>query len=278
MAKIARACDAEECDRPVLARGVCKTHYARAVKDGSIDTLGRVRALSAAVCLVDGCEKRPRAHGLCSAHYTRQRRHGDPVGSAPRVPAAMCAACGQPRTFSEATGRWRCQGCVTTATRRWRERNPDGAKAMARRRYANNKDVWRLYAEQNRARISAETRRRRMADLEGVRAKERAAWAALTPDERQRRAPARRAGVARYRARKYGAVCEHGQRCVTPTYLAAIRSLTCQYCGDAAEHADHYVPLAKGGLHCIQNIVPACGRCNRSKGARMPHEWTRVPP
>ena len=31
-------------------------------------------------------------------------------------------------------------------------------------------------------------------------------------------------------------------------------------------HLDHLVPKAKGGEHKRNNIAPACGTCNRSKG------------
>ena len=38
----------------------------------------------------------------------------------------------------------------------------------------------------------------------------------------------------------------------------------CAYCGcRAVLQADHRVPLAGGGSNSIENIVPACGSCNR---------------
>lgn len=50
----------------------------------------------------------------------------------------------------------------------------------------------------------------------------------------------------------------------------------CWWCGVKLEqgfHADHRVPLAKGGTNSINNIVLACPKCNLSKGAKLPHEW-----
>jgi 5-methylcytosine-specific restriction endonuclease McrA len=54
----------------------------------------------------------------------------------------------------------------------------------------------------------------------------------------------------------------------------------CNYCGcDLAFdqrttwHIDHVVPLSRGGLHEIGNLVIACAQCNRAKGARTPDEW-----
>ena len=51
---------------------------------------------------------------------------------------------------------------------------------------------------------------------------------------------------------------------------------TCQYCGHqtATEHLtfDHVVPRSRGGRTVWRNVVTACGRCNLTKGNRLPHE------
>lgn len=47
----------------------------------------------------------------------------------------------------------------------------------------------------------------------------------------------------------------------------------CQGCGRTLErgwHADHIVPVSKGGLTVIENGRATCGKCNQRKGARMP--------
>jgi 5-methylcytosine-specific restriction endonuclease McrA len=74
-------------------------------------------------------------------------------------------------------------------------------------------------------------------------------------------------------ARKREAVCEHGPNCVTSAFLAAVYGAPCNYCGERATEADHYKPLSRGGLHCRENIVPACKSCNCSKNARDPEKW-----
>jgi 5-methylcytosine-specific restriction endonuclease McrA len=74
-------------------------------------------------------------------------------------------------------------------------------------------------------------------------------------------------------ARKRDAVCEHGPRCVSAAFLAAVRGAPCNYCGKPATEADHYKPISRGGLHCRDNIVPACKSCNCSKNARDPEKW-----
>lgn len=41
---------------------------------------------------------------------------------------------------------------------------------------------------------------------------------------------------------------------------------------------DHVHPFSRGGTTDVDNLVPACGRCNWNKYARTPEEWraTRV--
>ncbi len=51
---------------------------------------------------------------------------------------------------------------------------------------------------------------------------------------------------------------------------------TCQYCGaqpgKVALTIDHIVPRSKGGETTWENVVVACGPCNRRKGNRTPEE------
>jgi len=75
------------------------------------------------------------------------------------------------------------------------------------------------------------------------------------------------------KARILAAICEHGPKCVDAAFLKALYAAECVYCDQPAEHADHFIPLARGGLHCVENIVPACSPCNESESARDPAEW-----
>lgn len=48
----------------------------------------------------------------------------------------------------------------------------------------------------------------------------------------------------------------------------------CAYCNASGElELEHVVPISKGGLHHISNIVPACHSCNSSKRAQDAHQW-----
>ena len=56
-------------------------------------------------------------------------------------------------------------------------------------------------------------------------------------------------------------------------YWDSIGAYACVYCSKPYEHADHVIPLSRGGTHTLTNLVPACADCNLSKGARCPWEF-----
>ena len=55
-------------------------------------------------------------------------------------------------------------------------------------------------------------------------------------------------------------------------------SICCAYCGDAFTEWDHFRPLIvdkgpTGYISEIHNLVPACGKCNQSKGNKEWRAW-----
>lgn len=55
-------------------------------------------------------------------------------------------------------------------------------------------------------------------------------------------------------------------------------NMSCAYCGGDYTEWDHLRPLVENGrptgyFSSIRNLVPACGKCNQSKGKRHWHEW-----
>lgn len=56
-------------------------------------------------------------------------------------------------------------------------------------------------------------------------------------------------------------------------------SNNCYWCGcDIAFkfHIDHVIPLSKGGLHEIKNLVVSCPTCNIKKSNKMPQEFIKL--
>lgn len=73
---------------------------------------------------------------------------------------------------------------------------------------------------------------------------------------------------------------------ITHTSLERLKQLQqnkCYYCGDELlydvpfeVHLDHYIPLSKGGVHSIKNVVWSCKTCNLKKHTTLPTEALNV--
>jgi len=49
----------------------------------------------------------------------------------------------------------------------------------------------------------------------------------------------------------------------------ATKGRACWWCGRYAGTVDHVLPVVLGGGHELANLVPACQRCNYSRGATV---------
>ena len=155
-----------------------------------------------------------------------------------------------------------CKSCRTVAMKTYRDSNPDITHAIAAACYRRNAEVFkersrqydRAHREQRRAsskawveangdRLRAYHREYRRLNPERVRANER------NYDHRKRaNTPVSDVTAERWAERVY----EFGGRCA--------------YCMAAAPlEMEHITPVSKGGSHTMDNLVPACLPCNRSK-------------
>ena len=140
--------------------------------------------------------------------------------------------------------------------RRYREANHE--KLLEKQRHYNetNQEKRRQYDEANRQAAVERTRQ----------------WCKANP-ERARENSLQ--SVNNRRARKQGAL----DPCAPVTASATRQRVwlfgnACAYCGsDGPLHLDHVEPLARGGRHTPDNLVPACPPCNRSKLARPVETW-----
>lgn len=83
------------------------------------------------------------------------------------------------------------------------------------------------------------------------------------------------------RVRAYQKATDH-RRCSAPgrftaaewRALVASHGPCCTYCGtDTSLTPDHRLPICRGGSNTIENIVPACLRCNQRKGRLTEEEF-----
>jgi|SRR5215207_5254709 len=151
-------------------------------------------------------------------------------------PPHLCVDCGKPTMRHHRAPR--CSSCAKTRAK-GTERNRDRGKKRA-------KDArWR---EKNRKRL-----------------------ALAQADYAKRNPEVTLLAIHRRRGRKRGTVKVAEWR----TILADYDGL-CAYCLTASgDTMDHVVPLSRGGIHHISNIVPACSSCNKHKSAHLwqPFRW-----
>jgi len=141
---------------------------------------------------------------------------------------------------------------VAEAKRRWARENPEKAAAM--------KAAWRIA---NKEKVAADLRRWHETNPDKVHAA-RAQYKAAHPEKRAEQRWARR-------ARLQGALVNDFTQSQWE-WLKAVYRRCCAYCGTATAQLtkDHIIPLARGGSHSINNIIPACHHCNEVKHVSAP--------
>jgi 5-methylcytosine-specific restriction endonuclease McrA len=154
--------------------------------------------------------------------------------------------------WSRAHLKERCQ-----RAKKQREERIDECREKARASYQKRKQIilaqQRFYYQQNREQVKASNARWRAANPEKVREIVR------TVGNRRRARLAN--SLATLTVQQWAAILELYQG-------------RCAYCGTSGKmEQDHVIPVSRGGGTTAENIVPACGTCNRSKNARTPEEW-----
>ncbi len=167
--------------------------------------------------------------------------------------------------FDESTNT--CHLCLELAA----EAKKAKKKEYARKYRAKNKDKIKAaaakYRAENRDEIKAK-RREYLATEHGRKASNEAArrWSKKNPDKMAER-------DAKIRADRNGAPSEKWT--MKEVYESA--KGVCHHCNESIPfsdmHADHYIPLSKGGSNLRENIVCSCSFCNYSKKDKLPSEW-----
>lgn len=195
----------------------------------------------------------------------------------------VCNKCGQPKPATLEffyPSRWadgltsRCRVCTVEDVRIATERRKDEVLSYKRK-----------WHQDNRERITSKKREQYHAQGDENRAAMRARFALNPLPNRQRVKKWRkenpekvrlnnRAAQARRRARKKAAGGSYTASDVRRQY--ALQGGKCWWCKaelNGIFHADHHIPLAKGGTNDANNIVCACPDCNNQKSAKMPWEF-----
>ena len=162
-----------------------------------------------------------------------------------------CTKCGEVKSLEEFHRdrrgkdgrRARCRSCVgeyaranrergTEAMRQWRAKNPE--------RNRRNSQRWH---EQNREEVNARRRKHRAENPHGD-------W------------------ESDYRKRSRAADCIPVVRSFTREELIEFwgNGARCVYCDGPFEEIDHLQPIALGGVHAVETVVPSCSGCNQEGG------------
>lgn len=166
----------------------------------------------------------------------------------------------------------RCAACLKAYSKAYYDADPERSRRLNRDNYdkhreeriergkryraANSDKMKSLYAVHNKKRY--------WADPERAKRKKRE-WNAANPERVKQYG---RIKAAKRRALENKAAGSHTVnelRQLFDSYLGL-----CVYCNKPtrAKHSDHVTPITRGGCNHIENIAPACGYCNRSKGDR----------
>jgi 5-methylcytosine-specific restriction endonuclease McrA len=191
-------------------------------------------------------------------------------------PHKRCPKCGETKpAIAELYGRDRTQrdglsGLCKDCHRAYREANKERKRKQVRAWYdANRQRVRarnRAWYEANRDRVRELSRARYKANKKRLR-EQGDAWRKANPEKA-------RAIWRRRRALNRNAEGNHTAEDVQRQYKA--QKGKCYYCGvkvGKKYHADHAIPLSRGGSNGPENIVVACPSCNQAKNNKLPHEW-----
>jgi 5-methylcytosine-specific restriction endonuclease McrA len=166
---------------------------------------------------------------------------------------------------------------ILLRTAEYNRRNREAKRERDRAYYAANREKW---AARHRA-MTEKERARRKEQNQAYRARKaadgtlrRSQWKKNNPE--QARIAAR---IYASRRRAWVRNTESGE--ISRKDVEKLHRRfddICAYCHTApATDLDHVIPLSRGGKHTIGNLLPACGRCNRSKGAKTVTEWRQSP-
>jgi 5-methylcytosine-specific restriction endonuclease McrA len=245
-----KICEFPPCNRSAGRSRLCRSHRKQELKGRCLTPFKDQQPVYALVCeapIVKGPQQGLSATGTRAGRLRHYKANEPP-----------CNACLEAAAVANAL--WRKQNALKEAERwqRYYRENSDAIKERSR-------DHHRTHREQHR-----NTKRlKREADPERALALQRARSRRWYKNNRAKAALG--SAVRRARERRIDA------RVVTDRdWIRTVRRFggLCAYCQERSwTERDHVIPLSRNGRHAIGNLLPVCGPCNRSKGAKLLVEW-----
>jgi len=270
-------CIVSGCSLPVKvkSRGLCSGHYSRWRVTGDVEADKPLRQFhTSETCAVDDCVNPPAAKSYCQAHYKRFITHGDPLGA---------------RVYNV---RGECQigDCEETAQ----------AHGLCKSHWAK----WKRHDDPYYEPEVAPKPRTGTCEIDGCdrpvvrigmctrHSNSHYKYGNPLVSRRRRRFDDEIETICRldgcelphvkggYCGKHYVSVVRYGYLKRSRTHIILERFMRrlyespCTWCGATNEiHADHVIPLARGGAHCEGNLQPLCADCNKRKNDRLMVEW-----
>lgn len=196
----------------------------------------------------------------------------------------------------------RCKVCVSEYMRKRHAANPEPARERARKLRQENPELskerirnapshsaesrlrayyenheenlayQREYRDTHREQIRAKDRKSYRNNSPSRIAKARAYWLSLTPEQKSR------VNFTRNKNRRARVKGAEGSFTWDQYHdILVDQGFMCFYCwadiSDGNDHADHYIPLSRGGTNWPNNIVAACAKCNQEKSDKTVEEF-----
>jgi 5-methylcytosine-specific restriction endonuclease McrA len=149
---------------------------------------------------------------------------------------------------------YQCKECAKAHVAKQRALLPKSVQkqrssASYQRHKEKRLETSRQYRANNRQAVSAMTLRWKHANK-----------ARVTASEEKRRARKKSAESTGVTPDQWAEILEQFNHC-------------CAFCLEPGTSMDHFRPLARGGTHSVENVVPACGSCNASKHDDLIFDW-----
>jgi 5-methylcytosine-specific restriction endonuclease McrA len=170
------------------------------------------------------------------------------------------------KTASKDGLQFRCKECENARSKAYRLEHPDKVKASVTKCHLSDpskrKLAKRKWNEANPEKRKANNKKYIESNSETYKQRKRK-WRESNPEKLRYYANSRR-------AKKLA----NGVYEISTKELKRLYESPCLYCGSTESiQADHVIPISKGGVHSIGNLVPACAKCNVSKHNKFLIEW-----
>ena len=174
-----------------------------------------------------------------------------------------------------------CKICEAKRNKEWREKNKERLQEQREERKGIKSNQDKKYRKNNLEKCKTREKKYREENKEKVK-KFKRAWREKNSDRIKKTVKEYMKSESGKEARKIADYKKRALKISTADGTITKQSLQellikqnnkCHHCKcklDETKHLDHYMPLSRGGIHSIENVVWSCPGCNMRKHATIP--------